>query len=71
MGCVQRAAAGIVGKGVNGLSESEANQCCRDLMINILNYIHTSLNLEGLLYLQGLITHPISFSDHYISLEVY
>lgn len=39
-------------------------------MINILNYIHKSINLKGMLYLQGPVIDPITFSDRYTLFQV-
>ena len=39
-------------------------------MINIMNYIHKSLNLKGTLYLQGSFIDLISFSDPYILFQL-
>lgn len=46
-----------------------ANECHADLMINSLNYMDESLNLEVMINSQGTIIDPISASDHYILLE--
>ena len=39
-------------------------------MINIMNYIHKSLNLKGMFYLQGSFIDLISFNDPYILFQL-
>ena len=59
---------GMAGKGWNGLSGPESNNTY--LMINIMNYIHKSLNLKGMFYLQGSFIDLISFNDPYILFQL-
>ena len=60
----------MAGKGWNGLSGLESNKHNTYLVISIINYIHKSLNLKGMLYSQGSFIDPMSFNDSYILFQV-